>query len=84
MGTTLDGIPHGVTVIVKSIQGPRSEALRLMEMGLLRGTRVRTERAAPLGDPVELRLRGYSLSIRRAQARMVEVELTDTVKRAPE
>lgn len=52
----------------------RPIALRLMEMGLLPGTRVELVRVAPLGDPVELRVRGYSLSIRKAEARLVAVE----------
>ena len=46
---------------------------RLMEMGLLPGTRVRIVRFAPLGDPIELRLRDYSLSVRRAEAAGIRV-----------
>ncbi len=49
-------------------------ARRLMEMGLLPGTEVRIVRAAPLGDPVELRLRHYSLSIRRREAARIAVQ----------
>lgn len=52
----------------------RATARRLFELGLLPGTRVRVVRRAPLGDPIELRLRNYSLSIRREQAALIEVE----------
>jgi Fe2+ transport system protein FeoA len=45
-----------------------------MEMGLLPGTRVTLVRVAPLGDPIELRVRGYALSIRRAEAELVDVD----------
>ncbi len=47
---------------------------RLMEMGLLPGTKVRVVRVAPLGDPLELRLRNYSLSVRRRDAAQISVQ----------
>jgi ferrous iron transport protein A len=53
---------------IASIDCERRLARRLMEMGLLPGTRVRVVRLAPLGDPIELRVRNYSLSVRRAEA----------------
>ena len=59
--------------MVRHVGCARSLSLRLMEMGLVPGTRVTLKRIAPLGDPVELRLRGYSLSIRRAEAADIEV-----------
>jgi ferrous iron transport protein A len=71
--TTLDQLPPRTEAVVCGVEGARSVALRLMEMGLLRGTVVEVTRVAPLGDPVELRLRGYALSIRRAQAAQVRV-----------
>lgn len=49
--------------------------LRLLEMGLLPGTEVRVVRRAPMGDPIEIRLRGYSLSIRGTEAAGIDVEL---------
>jgi Fe2+ transport system protein FeoA len=51
----------------------RPIARRLLEMGLLPGTRVEVVRVAPFGDPIELTLRGYALSIRRAEAMLIEV-----------
>ncbi|MBR4769321.1 MAG: ferrous iron transport protein A, partial [Clostridia bacterium] len=47
---------------------------RIMDMGLTRGTEVRVRKVAPLGDPIEITLRGYEMSIRKADADMVEVE----------
>jgi ferrous iron transport protein A len=59
---------------VIEVGGQRNVARRLMEMGLLPGTRVRVVRRAPLGDPLEIRLRSYSLSIRRSEAEHIEIE----------
>jgi ferrous iron transport protein A len=63
----------GASAIVRRVGGVRHVARRLMEMGLLPGTPVAVARRAPLGDPLELRLRGYALSIRRCDALGVEV-----------
>jgi ferrous iron transport protein A len=71
---TLDRLPRGVRAVVRDVEGPRRVVLRLMEMGLLPGTTVEILRTAPLGDPLELRLRGYALSLRREQARAIELE----------
>ena len=57
---------------------PRATATRLMELGVLPGTRLEVVRVAPLGDPMEIRLRGYSLSLRRAEAAGVSVALDAT------
>lgn len=70
----LAGIADGTTAVVRRLVLPRATARRLFEMGLLPGTRVRVVRRAPLGDPIELRLRNYSLSIRREEAALIEVE----------
>lgn len=72
--TRLAAIADGSTAIVRRLVLPRATARRLFEMGLLPGTRVRVVRRAPLGDPIELRLRNYSLSIRREEAALIEVE----------
>jgi ferrous iron transport protein A len=61
-------LPLGADAVVAEIRCPRPVARRLMEMGVLPGTRVTVVRVAPLGDPIELTLRGYSLSIRRSEA----------------
>lgn len=59
---------------VRRIEGGGSALLRLQEMGLVRGTPVQFVRVAPLGDPIEIRVRGYSLSLRRQEAEAVIVE----------
>ena len=65
---TLAELPVGARGTVAEIRCPRAVARRLMEMGVLPGTKVSVVRIAPLGDPIVLRLRGYSLSIRRREA----------------
>jgi len=72
--SVLAAVPVGSTVIVRRLVLPRPTARRLLELGLLPGTEVRVVRRAPLGDPIELRLRDYSLSIRREEAARIEVE----------
>jgi ferrous iron transport protein A len=64
----------GRLVTVSRIGGERAFRRRLMELGLVPGTRVELKSIAPLGDPMELLVRGCSLSIRRAEAEHVEVE----------
>ena len=71
---TLDTIKPGHTVRVTKLGGEGAVRRRIMDMGLTKGTDVYIERMAPLGDPMELRLRGYSLSIRKADAGYIEVE----------
>lgn len=71
---TLDLVPLGTAAIVRGVRSPRSVARRLLELGLVPGTRVTITRVAPLGDPIVLRLRNYSLSIRRAEAAGIEVD----------
>jgi ferrous iron transport protein A len=70
---TLDGIAIGATASVADVLGDDGVALRLLEMGLTPGVMVRLVGRAPLGDPLELELRGYRLSIRRAEAARVAV-----------
>ncbi len=74
MGSPLAELPLGTRAVVRHVDGPRPVALRLMELGLLPGTIVTVHRRAPLGDPLELRLRGYALSIRRSEARSILVD----------
>jgi len=64
-------VGHSVTVV--SIGGERSFRRRLMELGVLPGTRIEVVRIAPLGDPVELLARGCRLSIRKNEAALIEV-----------
>lgn len=70
---TLADLPVGAEGTVRGVRCPRVIARRLMEMGVLPGTRVRITRVAPLGDPIELRVRSYSLSIRRQEAAAILV-----------
>jgi ferrous iron transport protein A len=82
----LSEIKPGQIVQIAGIGGQSSFRRRLMELGLVPGTRVELVRVAPLGDPVELLVRGASLSIRKAEAGVIEVEqaeLAPALKSAP-
>jgi len=70
---TLDQVPVGTQVDVVRVGGEKMLRRRLMEMGLVAGERVRVQRVAPLGDPIELRVKGYDLAVRRSEARSIEV-----------
>ena len=74
---TLDQGPVGDTVVVKKIYGEGRTRRRIMDMGLTRGISVLVRRVAPLGDPIELKVRGYELSIRKTEAAAIEVEEPD-------
>jgi len=74
--TSLDQLPLGTPAIVRRVGNARPIARRLMELGLVPGTRVTVTRIAPLGDPLELRVRNYALSIRRSEALSIEVDET--------
>lgn len=71
---TLKEVKVGETVTVKRLHGSGAIKRRIMDMGLTKGTELFVRKVAPLGDPVELTVRGYELSVRRADAEMVEVE----------
>lgn len=71
--TTLDTLAVGEGAEVRAVQGPGEIAVRLLEMGFVVGTRVQVVKVAPLGDPLELCIRGYHLSLRRAEAAHVRV-----------
>ena len=64
----------GDTVTVVKLHGEGAVKRRIMDMGLTKGTQVHVRKVAPLGDPVEVTMRGYELSIRKADAEMIEVE----------
>jgi ferrous iron transport protein A len=74
----LADIPLGDEAVVQDVRAARGLAVRLMELGLVTGTRVFVRRKAPLGDPLEIELRGYSLSIRRDEAQHVLVTRPET------
>ncbi len=71
---TLKDTAIGSTVKVVKLHGEGAVKRRIMDMGLTRGVEVTVRKVAPLGDPVEVTVRGYELSLRRADAEMVEVE----------
>ena len=71
---TLRDAAIGQTVTVKKLHGEGAVKRRIMDMGLTRGIPVYVRKVAPLGDPIEVTVRGYELSIRKADAEMVEVE----------
>lgn len=71
---TLKDVAVGQTVIVKKVDGQGPVKRRIMDMGITKGTKIFVRKVAPLGDPMELQIRGYELSIRKADAEMVVVE----------
>ena len=71
---TLKEAKIGQTVKVVKLHGEGAVKRRIMDMGLTKGTQVYVRKVAPLGDPVEVTVRGYELSLRKADAEMIEVE----------
>ena len=71
---TLKDIRVGDTVSVKKLHGEGAVKRRIMDMGITKGVEVYVREVAPLGDPVEINVRGYELSLRKADAQMIEVE----------
>ena len=71
---TLREVSCGETVTVKKLSGEGPVKRRIMDMGITRGVAVYVRKVAPLGDPVEVTVRGYELSLRKADAEMIEVE----------
>ena len=71
---TLRDVKVGDTVKVVKLHGEGAVKRRIMDMGITKGIEVYVRKLAPLGDPVEVYVRGYELSIRKADAEMIEVE----------
>ena len=71
---TLKEVKVGEDAVVKRLHGEGATKRRIMDMGITKGTVVHVRKVAPLGDPIELTVRGYELSIRKADAEMIEVE----------
>ena len=71
---TLKQVEVGSTVKVVKLHGEGAVRRRIMDMGLTKGVEVYIRKVAPLGDPIEVTVRGYELSIRKADAEMIEVE----------
>ena len=70
---TLKEAKIGQTVTVKKLNGKGAVKRRIMDMGITKGTEVYVRKVAPLGDPIEVTVRGYELSLRKADADMIEV-----------
>ena len=71
---TLKEVTCGSTVSVVKLHGEGAVTRRIMDMGITRGTQVFVRKVAPFGDPVEVTVRGYELSLRKADAEMIEVQ----------
>ena len=71
---TLKDAKVGETVRVKKLYGEGPVKRRIMDMGITKGVDLHVRKVAPLGDPMELNVRGYELSVRKADAEMIEVE----------
>ena len=71
---TLREAKVGVTATVVKLHGEGAVKRRIMDMGITRGISVHIRKVAPLGDPIEITVRGYELSIRKADAEMIEIE----------
>ena len=70
--STLKDAKIGQTVTVKKLNGEGAVKRRIMDMGITKGTEIYIRKVAPLGDPVEVTVRGYELSLRKADAEMIE------------
>lgn len=71
---TLDTVSTGQTVSVTRLTGGGATKRRIMDMGITKGTDIYIRKVAPLGDPIEVTVRGYELSLRKAEAEHVEVQ----------
>lgn len=71
---TLKNVSCGETVTITKLHGQGAVKRRFMDMGLTKGTEIYVRKVAPLGDPVEINVRGYELSLRKEDAVMIEVD----------
>ena len=71
---TLKQVKIGSTVRVVKLHGEGAVKRRIMDMGITKGSEIFVRKVAPLGDPIEVTVRGYELSLRKADAEMIEVE----------
>ena len=71
---TLKDVKIGESAVIEKLHGEGALKRRMMDMGLTRGTQVYVRKVAPLGDPMELTVRGYELSVRKADAELIEVK----------
>lgn len=76
---TLDMLKPGQSGFIDAVDVERSLRCRLLDMGLIPGTRVEVRKMAPLGDPIEIALRGYTMTIRKADAALITLHQTKVV-----
>ena len=72
---TLKEVKPGTTVLVTKVSGEGAIKRRIMDMGITKGIEIYVRKVAPLGDPVEVTVRGYELSVRQADAELIDVEV---------
>lgn len=70
---TLEELPIGKSAVITSVGGEGALRCRFLDMGLIPKTRVEVRKVAPMGDPIEIRLRGYELTIRKEDAKKIEI-----------
>ena len=70
---TLRDVKIGETAVIEKLHGEGALKRRIMDMGLTKGTQVYVRKVAPLGDPMELTVRGYELSVRKGDAELIEI-----------
>lgn len=78
---TLDKLAVGQTAKITEVGGEGSLRNRLIDMGLIPKTTVTLRKVAPMGDPIEIRIRGYELTLRKEDAASIKVEVSDEVKK---
>lgn len=71
MVKSLSDLPVGETAVISSIEGTTTVKRRFMDMGFVKGTTVRVEKVAPLGDPIQISLKGYNICVRKADAQNI-------------
>ena len=71
---TVDDLQIGQKGVISAVGGEGALRLRFLDMGLIPGTIVRLQKVAPMGDPIQIQVRGYELTIRREDARMIAIE----------
>lgn len=74
---TLNEVPIGEVVIVKKVGGEGPLRCRLLDMGIIPKTKIKVRKVAPLGDPIEIQLRSYELTIRLEEAEKIDVEMEE-------
>ena len=78
--TTLDVLPPNHRGTITCVHGAGAFKKRILGMGIVAGTEIETVRSAPLGDPVEYRLKGYCLSLRKSEAKLIEINNVTEIK----